>query len=47
MIEGFVEEGIEYIFYVGMEFSIFDRDVDKWEENCAEVYGGGWWYNNC
>ncbi|CAL8241236.1 unnamed protein product [Merluccius merluccius] len=32
----------------GMRFSTFDRDLDRWGEgSCAELYGGGWWYNNC
>lgn len=31
----------------GMKFSTFDRDNDKGEGNCAEAYGGGWWYNSC
>lgn len=47
LIEGSVEEGPEYTSHSGMRFSTFDRDADQWEENCAEVYGGGWWYNSC
>uniref|UniRef100_A0A8C3J7E5 Fibrinogen alpha chain n=1 Tax=Calidris pygmaea TaxID=425635 RepID=A0A8C3J7E5_9CHAR len=35
----------EYI--IQMRFSTFDRDQDRWEESCAEMYGGGWWYNSC
>ncbi|XP_050014753.1 fibrinogen alpha chain [Alexandromys fortis] len=47
LLEGSVEEGPEYTSHSGMRFSTFDRDSDQWEENCAEVYGGGWWYNSC
>jgi len=30
-----------------MKFSTFDKDNDKGEENCAAMFGSGWWFNNC
>ena len=31
----------------GMMFSAKDLDNDKCQCNCAQLYGGGWWYNRC
>jgi len=29
-------------------FTTVDEDNDDWAHgNCAEEYGGGWWYANC
>ncbi|XP_037335793.2 fibrinogen alpha chain-like [Pungitius pungitius] len=33
--------------HAGTKFSTFDRDNDAWGGSCAEVNGGGWWYNSC
>ncbi|XP_077129387.1 fibrinogen-like protein 1-like protein isoform X1 [Ranitomeya variabilis] len=30
-----------------MKFSTTDRDNDRWSKNCAEAYGGGWWFDSC
>ncbi|KAM6269831.1 fibrinogen alpha chain [Porphyrio hochstetteri] len=47
LISGWLEEGTEYTTHAQMRFSTFDLDQDRWEESCAEMYGGGWWYNSC
>ncbi|KAM4834143.1 fibrinogen alpha chain [Thomomys bottae] len=47
LAEGSKEDGAEFTSHHGMPFSTFDRDADRWEESCAEDYGGGWWYNSC
>ncbi|XP_063166080.1 fibrinogen gamma chain [Candoia aspera] len=31
----------------GMQFSTHDNDNDKYEGNCAEQDGSGWWMNKC
>ena len=31
----------------GMQFSTYDRDNDKWSNNCAEHFDSGWWFYRC
>ena len=28
-------------------FSTKDRDNDAWDQSCAQIYKGAWWYNSC
>ena len=30
-----------------MEFSTYDADHDDFEGNCADKYGGGFWFKDC
>uniref|UniRef100_A0A182P9M5 Fibrinogen C-terminal domain-containing protein n=1 Tax=Anopheles epiroticus TaxID=199890 RepID=A0A182P9M5_9DIPT len=32
---------------VGSKFSTRDADNDKSDSHCAQLYFGGWWYDNC
>ncbi|KAM9330122.1 fibrinogen gamma chain [Gastrophryne carolinensis] len=36
-----------YTSHNGMQFSTHDKDNDKFEGNCAEQDGSGWWMNRC
>lgn len=36
-----------YTSHNGMQFSTYDSDNDKYERNCAEQEGSGWWMNRC
>ncbi|XP_029014527.1 fibrinogen gamma chain [Betta splendens] len=31
----------------GMQFSTYDKDNDKYDGNCAQQDGSGWWMNRC
>ncbi|XP_037686796.1 fibrinogen gamma chain [Choloepus didactylus] len=36
-----------YTSHNGMQFSTWDNDNDKFDGNCAEQDGSGWWMNKC
>lgn len=34
-------------YHNGRKFSTLDYDHDDNGKNCAVIYHGAWWYNNC
>ncbi|CAL1600991.1 unnamed protein product [Knipowitschia caucasica] len=36
-----------YTMHNGQQFSTFDKDNDKYDGNCAQQDGSGWWMNRC
>ena len=34
-------------FQNGQKFSTKDKENDKWDGECAVVFKGAWWYNDC
>lgn len=36
-----------YTSHNGMQFSTYDKDNDRYDGNCAEQDGSGWWMNRC
>ena len=36
-----------YTSHNGMQFSTHDKDNDKYDGNCAQQDGSGWWMNRC
>ncbi|XP_071792654.1 microfibril-associated glycoprotein 4-like [Asterias amurensis] len=44
---GGAETGDSMIEHNGMPWSTYDNDNDNAEGNCAEIYHGAWWYNDC
>uniref|UniRef100_A0A8C1CXP0 Fibrinogen C-terminal domain-containing protein n=1 Tax=Cyprinus carpio carpio TaxID=630221 RepID=A0A8C1CXP0_CYPCA len=48
-VSGFKDGGAgdSMTYHNGQKFTTFDKDQDTNEKNCAKVYLGAFWYNNC
>ncbi|XP_071136633.1 ryncolin-4-like [Mytilus edulis] len=43
----FGDAGDSMAFQNGQKFSTKDKENDKWDGECAVVFKGAWWYNDC
>ncbi|KAH8329331.1 hypothetical protein KR074_007817, partial [Drosophila pseudoananassae] len=39
--------GNSLIYLLNLKFTTYDRDNDRYQDNCAQRFGGGWWLNKC
>nr|QDC23079.1 tachylectin 5A-like isoform 2 [Cupiennius salei] len=39
--------GDSFVGHNGAPFSTKDKDNDRYDKNCAELFKGGWWYTAC
>ncbi|XP_054896472.1 microfibril-associated glycoprotein 4-like [Poeciliopsis prolifica] len=48
-VSGFIDGGAgdSLTYHSGHKFSTFDMDMDSYLLNCAKLFLGGFWYNNC
>ncbi|XP_023194531.1 microfibril-associated glycoprotein 4-like isoform X1 [Xiphophorus maculatus] len=48
-VSGFIDGGAgdSLSYHNGHKFSTFDIDLDSYLLNCAKLFLGGFWYNNC
>ncbi|XP_050092807.1 angiopoietin-1-like [Anopheles aquasalis] len=46
-LKGFVGSAGNSFDAEGMRFSTYDYDNDKFDQNCAAIMHGAWWYKSC
>ncbi|XP_078135837.1 microfibril-associated glycoprotein 4-like [Sander vitreus] len=48
-VSGFTDGGAgdSLSYHNGVPFSTFDKDVDRWNGNCASSHLGAFWYRDC
>ncbi|XP_050075383.1 angiopoietin-1-like [Anopheles maculipalpis] len=46
-LKGFIGSAGDSFEAEGMRFSTYDYDNDKFDQNCAAITHGAWWYKSC
>ena len=45
--DGLGYPGVQGSYHSGQRFTTWDRDQDRGGQNCAQRFGGGWWFDHC